>query len=129
LRRANDDPERYRPRPVGPDKPEHYLLNASTGETRLVTGEFEPLRHHGLRALQRTDKPDEFWAAIPDVEKNKTQVGRYNVRDFSFRQVMEVPQLAFDSMAMWVDVNQGKIYLVYKGQLLRLPLQAAAAVK
>ncbi len=26
-------------------------------------------------------------------------------------------------MSMWVDANGGKVYLVYKNQLLRLPLQ------
>ncbi len=29
-------------------------------------------------------------------------------------------------MAMYVDEKQAKIYLVYKGQLLRLPLPAAS---
>lgn len=109
---------------VGPERPEYYLLDASTGESRLVTGEFEPLQQTGNRTLQRTDKPDEFWAAVPDNEKNKTRVGRYNTKDFSFKPVMEIPHIAFDSMGMWVDATAAKIYVVYKGQLLRLPLQA-----
>lgn len=123
LHRAKDGPTLYPTRSTGPDKPEFYLLDPSTGETRLVSGEFNPLQQRGRRSLQRTDKPDEFWAAIPDDEKNKTRVGRYNTKDFSFKLAMEVPHIVFDSMKMWVDVNQGKIYLVYKGQLLRLPLQ------
>lgn len=127
LRRAKDGPDTYLRRRSGPEKAEFYLLNPSTGETRPVTGEFEPLRlQRGSRLLQRTEKPDEFWAALPDHEKNKTRVGRYNTRDFSFKLVMEVPHIAFDSRAMWIDANQGKVYLVYRGQLLRLPLQAAA---
>jgi len=40
--------------------------------------------------------------------------------------VMNVPHIVFDSMAMWVDGNKGKVYVVYRGQLLSLPLQAAA---
>ncbi len=126
LRRAKEMLTLYPIRSAGPDKPEHYLLDPSTGETRLVSGEFEPLRQRGRRSLQRTEKPDEFWAAIPDAGKNRTRVGRYNARDFTFKLVIEVPHIVFDSMAMWVDANQGKVYLVYKGQLLRLPLPAAS---
>ena len=32
---------------------------------------------------------------------------------------MTEPQITFDSMSMWVDEKQGKLYLVYKNQLLR----------
>ncbi len=124
LRRAKEGPNFYRKRLVGPDKPEFYLLDASTGETRAVSGEFDPLQQFGGRSLQRTDKPNEFWAAIPDEAKNKTRLGRYNTKDFSFKLVMEVPHIVFGSMNTWVDANQGKVYLVYKGQLLRLPLPA-----
>ena len=115
----------YVSEPTGPDHAEYYLLDAATGETRPVTGEFEPLLQDGYRFLQRTDKPDEYWAAIPDEAKNQTRVGRYNVRDFTFKQVMIVPRIEFDSMTMWVDAKQEKVYVVYKGQLLRLRLQTA----
>ena len=111
-------------KPKGPDKPEYFLLDPATGVTRLVSGEFAPLQQSGHRFLQATEKPDEFWAAISDEKKNHTQVGRYNLKDFSFKAVTTVPQLLFDSMAMWVDASQKKVYIVYKGQLLRLPLQA-----
>ncbi|HEX6046253.1 MAG TPA: HEAT repeat domain-containing protein [Pyrinomonadaceae bacterium] len=113
----------YVSEPTGPDHAEYYLLDAATGETRAVTGEFEPLLQGGYRFLQHTDKPDEYWAAIPDQAKDQTRVGRYNVRDFSFKQVMIVPRIEFDSMTMWVDAKQEKVYVVYKGQLLRLRLQ------
>ena len=108
----------------GPDKPEHFLVDPATGLTRLVTGEFAPLQQRGSRFLQATEKPDEFWAAISDDKKIQTQIGRYSVKDFSFKPVITVPQLIFDSMSMWVDAGQKKVYVVYKGQLLRLPLQA-----
>ena len=129
LHRAKHPPSVYTSDSVGPDKPEYYLLDPYTGAARLVSGEFEPLTQRGPRSLQRTGKPDEFWVALPDDEKNRTRVGRYNTRDFSFTLVMEVPHIVFNSMAMWVDANQAKVYLVYKNQLLRLPLQAAAPVK
>jgi hypothetical protein len=107
------------------NRSEYYLLDAATGETQLVTGEFTPLYQQGKRFLQATGKPNEFWAAVPDEAKNQTQVGHYNLKDFSFKQVMLIPHISFDSMSMWVDAGHAKIYLVYKDQLLRLPLQAA----
>lgn len=35
-----------------------------------------------------------------------------------------VPRLQFDSLSMWVDESREKLYVVYKNQLLRLPLKA-----
>jgi hypothetical protein len=124
LRRARDD---YDPSPksVGPEMPEYYLLDAATGQTQLVSGIFAPLRQEGKRFLQPTDKPNEFWAAIPDEAKNQTQVGRYNLKDFSFQSVLVVPHITFDSMSMWADEVGGKLYLVFEGQLIRLPFPGA----
>lgn len=104
-----------------PDKRDYFLLDPATGATRQVTGNFAPLAQVGDRFLQPTEKPDEYWAAISNDEK--TVIGRYSVKDFSFKPITTVPQLAFESMAMWVDGSQKKVYVVYKGQLLRLPLQ------
>ncbi|HEU4767710.1 MAG TPA: hypothetical protein VFS77_10055, partial [Pyrinomonadaceae bacterium] len=129
LRRSKGPDMRFGRTAAGPERPEFFLLDAATGESRLVTGEFDPLQQTGNRPLQRTEKPDEFWVALPDHEKNKTRVGRYNTKDFSFKPVMEIPHIAFNSMGMWVDANAAKIYVVYKGQLLRLPLSLQATPK
>ena len=126
LRRAKMDytPVGYTPK--GPNRPEFYLLDSATGVTRLVAGEFTPLEQLGSdRFLQPAEKPDEFWAVKSDEKKNETQIGRYNIKDFSFKPVMVVPKLIFNSMSMWVDASHGKVYVVYKNQLLRLPLQTA----
>ena len=125
LRRAKDGPDDWSSaNPVGPETPEYYLLDPKTGESQLVSGEFAPLRQDGKRFLQPADVPGEYWAAIPDHDKNQTRIGRYNLKDFSFKPVLTVPQISFDSMSMWVDEKQGKLYVVYKSQLLRLPLKS-----
>lgn len=123
LRRARDE-YNTDPKSTSPATPEFYLLDAATGETQLVTGIFTPLQEEGKRFLQPTAKPAEFWAAIPDRSNNQTRVGRYNVRDFSFQTLLTVPHLVFDSHTMWVDEAGAKLYVVYEGQLLRLPLRA-----
>lgn len=125
LRRARNTEQTSSAKPVGPERPEYYLLDVATGETRLVKGEFSPLSdvRSGERFLQATDKPNEFWVAIPNPGKDQTQVGRYNLKDFSFKPALVVPHISFDSLSMWVDGNQQKLYIVYQGQLLRLPLQ------
>lgn len=125
LRRARD--ENSRSESAGPAAPEFYLLDAQTGRTELVSGVFEPLMRQGDRPLQPTGRPDEFWAALPDRQKNETRVGRYSLKDFSFKTALVVPHLAFDGMSAWADEAAGKLYVVYEGQLPRLPLQGPPA--
>ncbi|HJY29268.1 MAG TPA: HEAT repeat domain-containing protein [Pyrinomonadaceae bacterium] len=122
LRRARED--RLGGTQIGPEHAEYYLLAPGTGDTQTVSGEFAPLLQDGKRFLQATGKTDEFWAAIPDDAKDQTQVGRYNLKTFSFTPVLTIPHISFDSMSMWVDEKRAKIYIAYKGQLLSIPLQA-----
>jgi hypothetical protein len=119
LRRASDEEKKS----SSPEEPEFYLLDVATGRTQKVTGEFAPLLQEGSRSLQPAGKPFEHWAAIPDREKNRTRVGRYNSRDFSFQATLDVQLLTFDSFSMRVDEKEAKLFVVYEGQLLRLPLQ------
>jgi len=124
LRRAKDDPEVLSGRSAARETAEYYLIDPKTGAVAPVSGEFAPLRHEGKRFLQSAGELGQYWAAIPDETKNQTQVGRYNLKDFSFKPILTVPHIAFDSMSMWVDEKGGRLYVVYKGQLLRLPLKS-----
>jgi hypothetical protein len=119
LRRTRDEENKA----SSPEEPEFYLLEVATGRTQKVAGEFAPLLQEGRRFLQPTGKPFEYWAAIPNREKNQTRVGRYNARDFSFQMALDVSQLTFDGFSMWVDEREAKLLVIYEGQLLRLPLQ------
>ena len=99
-----------------------YLLDAETGAVMEVKGEVRPLVQQSLRPLQPTANADEFWAAIPSAAATETQVGIFNSKMFSFKPVVKVPRISFNSMNLWVDETDGKIYFVYEGQLLALPL-------
>ncbi|HEX8734155.1 MAG TPA: hypothetical protein VF721_02455 [Pyrinomonadaceae bacterium] len=101
---------------------EYFLLDVETGLVQPVKGEIRPLAQQTFRALQPTGKPDEFWAAIPDEDKNETQIGVYNAKTLAFKSQIKLPQIAFDSMNMWVDEKERKIYFVYEGHLLAAPL-------
>ena len=102
---------------------DYFLLDAETGLLQPVKGEVRPLNQQTFRALQPlAASTDEFWAALPDSEKTETQIGVYNEKTLAFKPVLTIPQIIFDSMAMWIDESEGKIYFVYEGQLLALPL-------
>lgn len=98
------------------------LLDPETGTFRNAPGEYRPLTHQTFRQLQPAEKPNEFWAAMHDENKNETVVGVYNAAVFGFKPVLKVPKIQFDSLDMWVD--QGKVYFVYRGHLLAAPLPA-----
>lgn len=109
---------------VRPDPPDGSMrfISAETGQVRDVVGEVRPLAQQTFRPLQKTSKPNEYWAALPDHEKNLTEVGVYNAWTLSFKPVMMVPKIKFNSMTMWVDETGNKVYFVYRGHLLTVPL-------
>lgn len=99
-----------------------YWLDPDTGAVTPVKGEVRPIGHQTFRSLQPTGKPNEFWAAIPDREKRTTAVGLYDSRALTFKPVLVIPKISFNSMDMWVDSAENKVYFVYSGHLLSLPL-------
>jgi len=101
-----------------------WLLDPDTGVISKPKGEFRPLTHQTFRSLQKAAGPNQFWAAIADREKNSTDVGLYDARTFTFKTVLKVPKISFNSMSMWVDETEKKVYFVYRGHLLSLPLVA-----
>lgn len=109
--------------PYDADPESMLLIDPATGISHSVKGEFRPLAQQTFRPLQPTAKPNEFWAAIPDVEKNETTVGIYNARTFTFTQVLRVPKIKFNSMTMWADEPAAKLYFTYRGHVLALPLK------
>lgn len=105
-----------------PQTPEFYLLDANTGAAQLVKGEFRPLQQLTYRPLQPTANTNEFWAAIYNPKTKTTEIGRYNDKTFTFQAVRQIPDINLNSMEIWVDEKEAKIYFVYQGHLLALPL-------
>ena len=102
----------------------YYWLDPETGNVQPAAGEVKPLAHQKFRSLQSASNPFEFWAAVYDRKNNETNVGLYNSKTFSFKSTLKIPKIEFDSMDMWVDAAAGKVYFVYSGHLLALPLAA-----
>lgn len=112
---------------VGPDEAIYYLLEVATGRCEQVSGEFRPLRDLTYRPLQSTGAPHEFWAAVYDKPSDKTAIGRYDTKSFSFQPLTPVPKLRFSSMNMWVDEPNRKAFIVYNGHLLIAKLEGSRA--
>ena len=101
----------------------YILLDPDTGTVQGAKGEFRPFIQQTFRRLQKAANADEVWAAIPDKIKKETQIGTFNEKTFVFTTVLTVPQISFDSMDMWVDEAENKVFIVYNGQLLSIPLK------
>jgi hypothetical protein len=99
---------------------EYFFLDPETGAVQKAKGEVRPLAQQTFRPLQSNGNVGEFWAAVPDQAKAETQIGVYNQKNLAFKSLIKIPQITFNSMQMWVD--EGKVYFVYAGHLLALPL-------
>jgi hypothetical protein len=108
----------------------YYLLDPRSGKLHPIKGEFYPLWDQTYRGLQPTGQPDEFWAAIPDSEKDETAIGKYDSENFVFKPLLKLPKILLKSMDIWVDEKEGFVYFVYgqrwrdQAHLLRVPLNA-----
>lgn len=101
----------------------YYLVDPNNGTFNPVKGEFTPLEQITFRNLQQTANPDEFWSAIYDEKTKQTQIGRYNTKTFKFVVEMKIPEIKLTGMDIWVDEIEAKLYFIYEGHLLSLPLK------
>ncbi len=119
LYRAKNENSRFKNN-LSPKTPEYYLLDAATGATQIVKGEFRPLEEKTFRPLKSTDNSNEFWAAIYNEKTKATEIGRYETITFSFKPILQIPEISLSSKEILVDEKAGKVYFVYQGHLLAL---------
>ncbi len=98
----------------------YYLLDVETGVFQEAKGEVSPLTQQTYRPLQPTGNPNEFWSAIKG--DNYTEFGRYDAKLLKFKPLIKLPEIEFESMEMYADEKEAKIYFVYEGHLLRIPM-------
>ncbi len=108
------------------NKKDYFLLNPETGAAVPIKGEFDLLETgQEQRPLQPTAAQSHLlWAAIPNQKTNSTRFGVYDTLKFVFKPLLELPDINFKSTDTWVDEPEKTLYLVYEGQLLKLPLPA-----
>jgi HEAT repeat protein len=103
----------------------YSFLNPDTGAVVPAIGEVRPLAHQTFRSLQPVaGSTTEFWAALPRG-KAGTLFGIYSTRNFSFKPVLRLPKIIFDSVEMWVDEGEKKVYFIHEGHLLSAPYSIA----
>ena len=98
------------------------LLDAVTGTVTTPNGEFRPFAQQTFRPLQSTGRANEYWAAVPGRGRTETIVGTIDSRLFRFKPVLRLPKISFTSLDMWVVEAENKVYFVYGGHVLRIPL-------
>ena len=81
--------------------------------------------HQSFRNLQSVSgSATEFWAALPRG-KAGTLFGVYSTRNFSFKPILRLQKIIFDSVEMWVDEGEKKFYFIHEGHLLSAPYARA----
>ena len=100
----------------------YHFLDPDTGAVTNSVGEVRPIAQQTFRALQPASAPWEFWAAIPRGTAG-TLVGIYSTRTFTFRPMLKLPKIIFDSTEMWVDAAQQRVWFTYQGHVLSAPLK------
>jgi hypothetical protein len=103
----------------------YYLLNATTGATKEVRGDFRPLYRGILDAparLQAARQRNCLWATLEDG--NDTQIGLYDTGEFRFREVTRLPSTSVGRESMWVDEEQRVIWLELNADIVRFALPA-----
>ena len=101
----------------------YRLLDPATGKTSVAnnTGDVEHLRQPMHRPFQPSSQPGVIWVAF-GKGNDFTELGRFDTKSLRFRKWIRIDSLGFDSDDVWVDEPSRKIYVVYRGHLLRLPL-------
>lgn len=102
---------------------ERYSYDVATGTIEQVDQRtFEGVHSIRERFLQSTATPNEYYTVQARNYGAPVVVGKVNIDTLAFTPIARYPGLDFDSMDMWVDEPNQKIYVVINGDLLELPI-------
>jgi hypothetical protein len=89
---------------------------------KKVEGNFTSLPNELTNPLQAAG-PGRVWSVSTEWEKEESTIGTFDLKGFSFTPVRDLTGLALRTNDIWVDEHEGKVYAVYRGDLVRFSLQ------
>lgn len=101
---------------------ERYFYDISTDSMEQISGDFDGLFDLRGRFLQATDKPNVYYA-VQSQSQHDSFVGTIDVKKLKFTTLKVYRDIHFDSMSMWVDANERKLYVVKNEDLLEMPFR------
>ncbi len=108
-----------------PDLFDLHILDPATGENRDVDGALFTSKELWFQELPRQLQPvrgveHAVWIAVPT--ETATKIGQFNTKTFEWLGSELIPNLKLETKHLWVDEPEKKVYIVYKGHLLSIPL-------
>jgi hypothetical protein len=102
----------------------YRLLDPVTGKTTELkyVDVAKCLRQPMKRPWQATGKPGVIWMAYTGATDSDGCLGRFDTRELRLCGWTSIDSLAFDNDHCWIDEAAKKIYIVFRGHLLRVPL-------
>lgn len=109
---------------------EYFLLDTQTWRLRPASSKITLFAQQTIRPLQKVSSTvDEFWVAEFDPKEKRTKIGILNAKTQTFKVVLTLPKIKFNSMRMWVDEKEKKVYFAHDGNLLEVSFQSDFKLK
>jgi hypothetical protein len=100
---------------AGPEKPEYWKLEPSTGRLRRVHGQFMPFEQIWIRPPQAVaasagKRNGKIYAAF-SAGQNGSTLGIYDLDRFRFQPILHLEDLRVSSDQFWVDESERTVYV------------------
>ncbi|MEZ5307727.1 MAG: HEAT repeat domain-containing protein [Pyrinomonadaceae bacterium] len=97
----------------------YFLIDPVKGKATRLKGDVDILDEAGSGWFESAGGSD-IWIAIQ--KGTGTAIGKYSLRDFTFKQTNYVPGIIFDSSNFKVFESEGVGLAIYNGDILKFPL-------
>lgn len=95
----------------------YYMYDISDDTMAQVSGDFSCLTFLSGRALQPTSVPNKYY-----VLGNQHSVGIFDAETYKFKELKRSPVTIYNNDYVWVDEEEGKMYVVVNDDLISLPI-------